>query len=181
MRGYFAIGVEGISKPMNVGNLLRSAHSFGASYFFTINPTVDVKGMRDSDTSDAFGHLPFYNFDTVEDFKLPHRASLVGVEFLDEAVELPSFRHPQQAVYVLGAEMSNISDGLLERCDFTIKIPMKFCINVGVAGALVMYDRLISMGRFADRPVAPGGPVDFCPEKLKEDQIIAHRARQVKG
>ena len=26
MRGYFAIGVEGISKPMNVGNLFRSAH-----------------------------------------------------------------------------------------------------------------------------------------------------------
>ncbi|MEE8144119.1 MAG: TrmH family RNA methyltransferase, partial [Kiloniellales bacterium] len=34
MRGYFAIGVEGISKPMNLGNLLRSAHAFGASFFF---------------------------------------------------------------------------------------------------------------------------------------------------
>ena len=29
MRGYFAIGVEGISKSMNVGNLVRSAHAFG--------------------------------------------------------------------------------------------------------------------------------------------------------
>src|SRR3546814_2552323 len=28
MRGYFGIGVEGISKPMNVGNLFRSAHAF---------------------------------------------------------------------------------------------------------------------------------------------------------
>ena len=30
MRGYFAIGVEGIGKEMNVGNLFRSAHVFGA-------------------------------------------------------------------------------------------------------------------------------------------------------
>ncbi|MEX2009990.1 MAG: TrmH family RNA methyltransferase, partial [Dongiaceae bacterium] len=29
MRGYFGIGVEGISKPMNLGNLMRSAHAFG--------------------------------------------------------------------------------------------------------------------------------------------------------
>src|SRR5581483_10775483 len=26
MRGYFAIGVEGMSKPQNAGNLMRSAH-----------------------------------------------------------------------------------------------------------------------------------------------------------
>ena len=35
-RGYFAIGVEGISKAVNLGNLLRSAHAFGASFVFTI-------------------------------------------------------------------------------------------------------------------------------------------------
>src|SRR3546814_8737917 len=34
MRGYFAIGAEGISKPMNLGSLMRSAHAFGASFFF---------------------------------------------------------------------------------------------------------------------------------------------------
>jgi tRNA G18 (ribose-2'-O)-methylase SpoU len=35
-RGYFAIGVEGISKAVNLGNLLRSAHAFGASFVCTI-------------------------------------------------------------------------------------------------------------------------------------------------
>ena len=33
MRGYFAIGTEDMSKPRNLGNLIRSAHAFGASYF----------------------------------------------------------------------------------------------------------------------------------------------------
>jgi len=27
MRGYFAVGTDGLSKPMNLGNLLRIAHA----------------------------------------------------------------------------------------------------------------------------------------------------------
>ena len=36
MRGYFGIGIEGVSKPMNLGSLLRTAHAFNASFVFTI-------------------------------------------------------------------------------------------------------------------------------------------------
>ena len=36
MRGYFGIGIEGSSKPMNAGNLFRSANAFGASFVFTV-------------------------------------------------------------------------------------------------------------------------------------------------
>ena len=37
MRGYFGIGVEGISKQMNVGAIMRTANAFGASFVFTID------------------------------------------------------------------------------------------------------------------------------------------------
>lgn len=171
-RGYFGIGVDGISKPMNVGNLLRSAHSFGASFFFTINTPVDLHGMKASDTSDAFGHIPFYNFEKAADLILPQNTALVAVELLEDSVDLPSFRHPTRAVYVLGREMGNVSDEVLARCDHKIKIPMKFCVNVGVAGAIVMYDRLISLGKFPNRPVHAGGPDEFKPQQLKPSQII---------
>lgn len=177
MRGYFGIGVEGISKPMNVGNLLRSAHSFGASFFFTVNTPIDLKAMRESDTSGAFDHIPFYNFEKPADLILPRKTSLVAVELVEGAIDLPSFRHPLQAVYVLGPEKANVSTEMLARCDHVVKIPMKFCVNVGVAGALVMYDRLISMGKFADRPVGEGGPEVFAPEKLREEQVISRVAR----
>ena len=173
MRGYFGIGVEGISKPMNVGNLLRSAHSFGASFFFTINPVVDVKGMRASDTSGAFKNIPFYNFQDVDDMIMPRGVEMVAIELTDDAIELPSFRHPRQAVYVLGAEKRNVSDKILAKCNHTIKIPMKFCVNVGVAGAIVMYDRLITMGQFPDRPVKSGGPQKFAPVNMIRNQIIS--------
>lgn len=172
MRGYFAMGVEQITKPRNVGNLIRSSHAFGASFFYTINPVVDVKAYRHADTSDAFDHMPFYNFETVGDLGLPKGCELVGVEFLEDAVELPSFRHPTRAAYVLGQERGNLSPELLEKCDHVIKIPMKFCVNVGVAGALVMYDRLISQGKFAARPVKSGGPTEFLPEHIHGGQVI---------
>ncbi len=173
MRGYFGIGVEGISKAMNVGNLLRSAHAFGASFFFTVGSPLDMRQVAASDTADSSQHLPFYAFDKVSDLVMPQQVSLVAVEFLPDAVDLPSFRHPTRAVYILGREMGNVSDEMLARCDHTIKIPMKFCINVGVAGAIVMYDRLISMGRFADRPVASGGPDNFAPQQI----LPHHRLR----
>ncbi len=51
-RGYFAIGVEGISKAVNLGNLLRSAHAFGASFVFTIGADETAIEIR-HDTSKA--------------------------------------------------------------------------------------------------------------------------------
>jgi len=159
-RGYFGIGVEGVTKPGNLGNMVRSAHSFGASFFFTVGAHLNVKQVRASDTSKAWENLPFFDYETHDDFFLPKKCALVAVEFCEESIELPSFRHPQAAAYILGPEMGNVSDAMMERADHVIKIPMQFCINVGVAGAIVMYDRLISTGRFAPRPVRAGGPTE---------------------
>lgn len=157
MRGYFGLGVEGISKPGNLGNLVRSAHAFGASFFFTINAAVATRDLEATDTSHAAGHIPFYKYAGLEEFTLPDDCRLVGVELIENSIELPRFRHPPRAAYVLGPELGSLSPTLLARCDFTVKIPMKFCVNVGVAGALVMYDRLISLGGFPPRPERPGG------------------------
>jgi hypothetical protein len=45
---------------------------------------------------------------------------------------------------------------MLAHCAHVVKIPTRFSINVGMAGAIVMYDRLISLERFAARPVGEG-------------------------
>ena len=152
MRGYFGIGVERFSKPMNAGNLFRSAHAFGASFVFTIAATYSVTAAR-SDTSRTPEHLPWYDYGAATDLVLPQDCQLVGVELLDEAVELPSFRHPIRAAYILGPERGSLSPEITARCDHLLKIPTSFCINVATAGAIVMYDRIASLGRFAERPV----------------------------
>ena len=163
MRGYFAIGVEGISKPANVGAVMRTAHAFGASFVFTIAPDTDIEGFRASDTSEAAKNLPLYTYPDVASLDLPKGCELVGVELMDKSVELPSFRHPRRAAYVLGPERGGLSEALVARCSHVVKIPTRFSINLSLAGALVMYDRLISLGRFAPRPERPGGPTEPLP------------------
>ena len=158
MRGYFAVGVEGISKAHNLGAVLRTSHAFGASFAFTIGATHKAVDVRKTDTSRSFDHLPFYEWDKLNDLVLPKGCQIVGVELTDSSVDLPSFRHPTNAAYILGPEKGSLSEALQERCDHLVKIPTKFCINVSLAAALTLYDRNISMGGFPDRPVRPGGP-----------------------
>lgn len=158
MSGFFGMGVEHSSKAMNAGNLIRTTHAFGGSFFFFIQQAVDLREVRKSDTSKAAESLPVFQFDDPNDIVLPNKCKLVGIELTDQSIELPSFRHPKNAAYILGPERGSLSPEMQAQCDYVIKIPMKFCVNVGVAGALVMYDRLLSRGRFPDRPVATGGP-----------------------
>lgn len=165
MRGYFGIGIEGVSKSINVGNLVRSAHALGASFVFTVAANYDVAGST-SDTSDTPGQVPFYPFDTIEAMRLPSGCSLIGIEIDDRAIDLPSFRHPRRAAYVLGMERVGLSEKMLDCCDHLIKIPTKFSLNLATTGGIVMYDRMLSMGRFADRPVMAGASSEPLPEHI---------------
>jgi tRNA G18 (ribose-2'-O)-methylase SpoU len=111
-----------------------------------------------SDTSDAAGHLPVYQFAGVEDLRLPQGCELVAVEITEDAIDLPSFRHPARAAYVFGSERLSLSQPVLDRAAHVIRIPTRFSINVGMAGAITLYDRLLTHGRFAERPLLAGGP-----------------------
>ena len=163
-RGYFAVGVEGISKPMNLGAILRTAHAFGASFVFTIDAHHEVRDVMRSDTSKTQEHVPAYDWPSVDAMVLPKGCALVGVELTPDAVDLPSFRHPPAAAYVLGRERGSLTPALLARCDHVVKIPTKFCVNVGLAAAITLYDRTLVMGGWPERPVRPGGPEIGAPD-----------------
>ena len=176
MRGYFGIGVEGVSKAMNAGNLYRSANAFGASFVFTVAAMYEDDAA--SDTSDAPGRVPFYSFENVETLLLPEGCALVGIELHDDAVALPSFRHPRRAAYVLGMERMGLTDDMISCCDHLIQIPTRFSLNLASAGAVVMYDRLISLQRFGARPLVPGGPVEPLPEHVFGDPVWKRKQRR---
>jgi tRNA G18 (ribose-2'-O)-methylase SpoU len=170
-RGYFAIGAERMSKALNLGNLMRSAHGFGASFTFTIGASYQAMEAR-ADTSKGQWHLPHYNWRGVPDMVLPAGCKLVGVELIDAAIDLPSFRHPLRAAYVLGPEQGSLSEPLLQRCDYVVKIPTRFCVNVAMAGAIVMYDRARTLARFPDRPIGEGGPTTTLAPHIRGGRIV---------
>ena len=174
MRGYFGIGVERITKTMNVGNLFRSAHAFGAGFVFTISAAYSRAEGGKADTSDTLGAVPFYSFPDVPSLVLPEGCTLVGVELADDAIELPSFHHPHRAAYVLGPERGSLSAALVERCGFVVRIPTRF-------SAILMYDRMLSLGRFARRPERPGGPTEALPEHVFGDPVIRRRMEKFRA
>jgi tRNA G18 (ribose-2'-O)-methylase SpoU len=58
-------------------------------------------------------------------------------------VELSNFQHPEQAVYLLGAEDYGLPEKIMQKCHQIISIESVRlnCFNVAVAGSIVMYDR----------------------------------------
>lgn len=171
MRGYFGIGMERVSKPMNMGNLFRTAHAFGASFCFTIGAPPHLLQPK-SDTSKTGLNMPVYHFDSMAAAHFPQSCTMVGVELTDDAIDLPSFQHPRCAAYVLGAEMYGLSPETLARCRYVIKIPTKFSLNVATAGSIVLYDRLRCMGGYQDRPVRTGGPdLEKLPQIVKQPRV----------
>ncbi|PCI64220.1 MAG: rRNA methyltransferase [Kordiimonadales bacterium] len=188
MRGYFGIGIDSASKAGNMGNLIRTAHAFGASFAFAVNPkrfthNGEMVTKEFTDTSKSHQQIPFFNYETAADVEVPQGCHLVGIEICDEAIDLPSFKHPLQAVYVLGGERSSLSDEMRERCSQMIKIPTKFSLNVATAGAIVMYDRHRLLGGYADRPIVTGRAPDAKPVHVHggvKDRHALKRARKLK-
>src|ERR1700739_2056472 len=74
---------------------------------------------------------------------------------------------------------------MLEHCRHVVRIPTRFALNLAVAGALVLYDRMLQHGRFADRPVGSGGrPGGLAPPRPRPPAVpqdhsgVASRGRE---
>lgn len=152
-RGYAGIGVYRSKHPVNLGSLVRSAHALGGTFVFTI-------GRRYTKTPSAVGqdrHIPVFAFDRLDSLTgtLPETARLVCVETHPSARSLPAFNHPDQAVYLLGAEDDGLPDTILEEYP-VVGIPSDWPLNVATAGSIVLYDRLAK--RLHTNPHRPAVP-----------------------
>jgi tRNA G18 (ribose-2'-O)-methylase SpoU len=139
-RGYYAIGMENIKTESNIGTLWRSAKIFEAQYIFTINRRYKYQS---SDTYKTYRHIPLMHYKTTDDFIIPHDCKLVGVEICDTAIPIKYYKHPERAIYILGAEDHGLTNKMMDMCHEIIQLPGEFCLNVATAGSIVMYDRYI--------------------------------------
>jgi len=139
-RGYFGIGVENIKYPGNIGTLFRSAYILGASFVFVVGERY--KKYR-GDTIKTWKHMPQYYYNNFDDFysHMPKSCKLVGIEINDRSRPLKNFVHPGSCVYVLGSEDKGLSEKCLSKCNSVVQLPGDICMNVSVAGSIVMYDR----------------------------------------
>lgn len=139
-RGYCGIGVYNIKSQVNVGTLWRSAFCLGASFIFTIGQRIKKQA---SDTTKSYRHVPLFEYIDWEDFDKhsPYDCQRIAVELTDDATPLERFIHPDSAVYILGPEDGDLPLTVLNSCQHTIRFSSTFCLNVAVAGSIVLYDR----------------------------------------
>lgn len=139
-RGYYGIGIYHPKTTENVGTLWRSAHNFGADFIFTIGRRYKRQA---SDTTKAERHVPLYEYLSLEDLKehLPRGANIVFIEQTLGAKSIKETHHPETAVYVLGAEDEGVPEEMMRGYQ-KIFIDTPMCLNVAVAGSIVMFDRI---------------------------------------
>lgn len=140
-RGYFAIGIEHGKNSLNMGSLWRTAAILGAAFIFTVGRRFKRQA---SDTMKSWRHMPTFHFATLEDLfaHLPYDCLLVGVEMDERAVPLHEARHPERAVYLLGAEDNGLTSAAMDKCHRIVSLPGDHSMNVSVAGSIVLYDRV---------------------------------------
>jgi len=140
-RGYFGVAAWRPKTQDNVGTLWRSAHIFGAAFLATVGARYR---KQPSDTLASYRHVPLFSFVDPADFwdHIPHDCRPVAVEIDSRAKPVGDFVHPQRAVYILGPEDGNLPGLILDRAWAVVQLPGEFCLNLAVAGSLIMYDRI---------------------------------------
>ena len=139
------IGLLNPKSPENVASVLRAAGNYRVnSVFYTgtrypraarLNPcTVDMSRKVNKDIAlTGVDHL-------IDD--TPDNVNIICVEFAENAIALPAYRHPHDALYIFGPEDGTISQSIIDRADAVVYVPTVGCMNLAATVNVVLYDRL---------------------------------------
>src|SRR5512137_1302742 len=111
----FAVGLSNPKTEINVGHVLRAADAYGASM-------VAITGNRikgPTNTSNAERKIPVIRGDDLHDL-IPYGCVPVAIEFIDSAIDLVTFEHPENAFYVFGAEDNTLGKRVLSWCKYVV-------------------------------------------------------------
>ena len=143
----FLIALDGVTDPQNLGAIMRSAESAGATgILLPRRRTVHITPAVTKAAAGAIEHLPIALVPGIP--ALLQRATQAGVWTvgLDERGTTDLFDldlGPAGVLLVLGAEGKGLARLARERCDVIARIPMRgrlASLNVAAAGTLACYE-----------------------------------------
>jgi tRNA G18 (ribose-2'-O)-methylase SpoU len=158
----FAIAAWEISKEHNVGTLVRTAHAAAATeVILTGEREWNVPAAR---TADLYTEIVQLDAD-VAAFRAHLRKrdwSLVVVELAEGSVNVFDADYPDRPCFLLGAELGGVPQQLVQEAELVVQIPqwgLVPCLNLAVAGSLVVYDHLAKRHRLGRLARPDGGLV----------------------
>lgn len=143
-RGFACIGLFRPKTPENVGAVLRAAHCYRVAQ-------VNIAGARSkalhhsTNTPMAHRHTPTFLVDDVLAY-VPFGTQVVAVDLIEGAEPLPTFQHPERAIYVFGPEDGTLGHRHLSRAQHVVYVPTRNCMNLAATVNVVLYDRLVKRG-----------------------------------
>lgn len=143
------IGLVNPKTPENVNSVMRAAGNFGVdhvSYTGTRYPRAVKLHPGMVDISRKVGkEIPLVSvnclFDNLD--KIASDINIVCVEFAENAIALPEYEHPQNAIYVFGPEDGSLTQDIINKADDVIYVPTNGCMNIAATVSVVLYDRLM--------------------------------------
>jgi len=141
MRGFAAIALDNPKYGENVGGAMRAAGVYGAAMVIVAGQRFKTLKKFPTDTMKAWKHMPVIEVDDVFD-AIPKGCVPIAVEIISGAQLLPKYTHPEQAMYIFGAEDQTLGHQILDRCQDIIMIPTRRCMNLAATVNVVLYDRM---------------------------------------
>lgn len=138
---FVSIGLIDPKSPSNVGAVMRAAGCYQADEVRYSGSRYDRAARFHTDTKNVSRSIPLKGTaDLLGD--LPEGTRVVCVELVEGATALPSFVHPECALYVFGPEDGSLDQSLVDRADAVVYVPTVGCMNLAASVNVVLYDRL---------------------------------------
>jgi 23S rRNA (guanosine2251-2'-O)-methyltransferase len=137
--------VEGITDPANLGSILRSADAFGwEGVLVPEHRSVGITPAVRKVSAGATERVPVVRTGsaaaTISLLQERHAFGAIGLDPA-AAVDYHEADYPERTCLVVGAEGPGLSRLVKQRCDLTVRIPMRGAlasVNAAVAAAIVM-------------------------------------------
>lgn len=144
-----SIGLVNPKSPDNVASVMRAAGNYNVTDIFYTGdryPRALSYQGRSLDLSrkvskDVVVSASESLLDAVTD-----DMKVVCVELAVNAIPLPEYSHPQNALYIFGPEDGSISQEIIDKADDVVYIPTIGCMNLAATVNVLLYDRLAKEG-----------------------------------
>jgi TrmH family RNA methyltransferase len=139
------VALEGIKDPGNLGTIIRTVDSVGASGVILIDDTTDpfaIEAVRA--TMGSIFHVPLVRMTRWEFETFLEQANVpVYGTHLAGAIDYRGIDYPEPAILLMGNEQSGLAEPFVALCTKVIKIPMAGqadSLNLAIATAVTLYE-----------------------------------------
>lgn len=137
--------LDGVQDPGNVGTILRTADAFGADALVLLPGCADPwspKVVRS--TMGACFRLPILtcSLNELSEMLTENKIPLYATALRDDTQDIRD-ADLRRAAVVIGSEGRGVSNAVLERCEKTLKIPMRDrceSLNAAMAAGIVLWE-----------------------------------------